>query len=136
MNKFEVAQLLAKIKIGDNREINELVIAEWHDTVHGLLFADAIAGVTMHRQESSEYLQPVHVMRNVRRIMLARVEVQRGIEAAVVVEFDPRPDNFDAMAAVWADPVGFAREVAVYDRQLVAAGREPTVSRSWREWER
>jgi hypothetical protein len=37
----------------------------------------------------------------------------------------PKPDNFDAMSDAWDNPVAFAREVAVYNTQLVEAGHAP-----------
>jgi hypothetical protein len=68
MNMQEAAALLTKIQIGDNREITELVIREWHDTIGHLNYAESIAAVKLHRQESTEYLMPAHVIRNVRRL--------------------------------------------------------------------
>lgn len=47
---------------------------------------------------------------------------------------DPKPDNFEAMVAAHADPVAFAREVAVYDQQLLDAGLEPSKPRYSRGW--
>jgi len=46
----------------------------------------------------------------------------------------PKPDNFDAMSAAWNDPVAFAREVAIYDAQLIAAGEKPTTPQTGDGW--
>ena len=68
MNKSELARVVAKIRLGDNRNVDELVIAEWYDTIGHLNFDDAIRAVTMHRQDSIEYLQPAHVIRGALRV--------------------------------------------------------------------
>lgn len=122
MNKEEIAAVVAKVKLGDNREVNELVLREWFDTIGHLRFQDAVEAVTMHRQESTDYLMPVHIVRNVRRIVDARVEQMKALESRTEFAGDPAPENMAALEAAWADPVAFAREVAVYERQLVAAG--------------
>jgi hypothetical protein len=82
MNKIETAGVLTKIQLGDNREITELVIDEWHDTIGHLAYADAIAAVKLHRQESTDYLQPAHVIRNARRLTERALPPRREITAA------------------------------------------------------
>lgn len=82
MNIRETAAVLAKVKLGDNREVTQLVVAEWHDTIGHLDYLSAIAAVRMHRQESSEYLMPVHVIRNVRRVEDRALPPRREITAA------------------------------------------------------
>jgi hypothetical protein len=127
VNKAELAEVLAKIKLGDNREVNELVLREWFDTIGHLRHEDAIAAVTMHRQEAGEYLMPVHIIRNVRRVIDARVEAQKAIDGRSD-DFmgDPKPGNWEAMCAAYKDPVAYERERAIYDEQLIAAGLAPT----------
>lgn len=68
MNKQECAKVLAKIQLGDNRQVDALTLDEWFDTIGHLEFADAIEAVTMHRQESTDWLMPAHVIKNVRRV--------------------------------------------------------------------
>lgn len=63
MNVEQTAALLAKIKLGDNREVTELVIMEWHDTIGHLPYEDAVDAVRVHRRDSTEYLMPAHVAR-------------------------------------------------------------------------
>jgi len=134
MNKEELAQVVAKIKLGDNREVTELHLREWFDNIGNLRLEDAIEAVSMHRRESVEYLQPAHIHRNVARLVAARVEAAKAIPVEPF-EGDPKPDNWEAMCAAYRDPVAFAREVAIYDAQLVAAGLEPT-SRGYERYER
>jgi hypothetical protein len=89
MNKTEVATVLAKIQLGDNRDIDAagLVLAEWFDTIGFLNFEDAIQGVKLHRQESTDYLQPAHVIR-----LANRVRDARAIAAGPV--FCPEHDGY------------------------------------------
>lgn len=70
MNIAETATVLAKIKLGDNREVDSkgLVLTYWYELIGHLNMDDCIRAVTMHRQESTEYLQPAHVIGNVKRL--------------------------------------------------------------------
>lgn len=122
MTPDECAKVLTKIQLGDNRQADRMILAEWFDSIGHLRFEDAIEAVTMHRQESLDYLMPAHILRNVRRVIDSRVEQQKAIASRDEFAGDPAPENMAAMEAAWHDPVAFAREVAVYDRQLVAAG--------------
>jgi hypothetical protein len=98
MNAEQVAAVLAKIQLGDNRLTDSagLVLAEWVDSIGDLDFDDAVEAVRMHRQESTVYLQPAHVRANVRRVRDLRArELRRSrpaLEPARVtldrVEFD------------------------------------------------
>lgn len=78
MNIQEVATVLAKIKIGDNREVDRAVVSEWNDSIGDLDFVDAITAVTMHRRESLTYLMPAHIRANVRRIREERARQSAG----------------------------------------------------------
>ena len=139
MNSQQVAAVLAKIQLGDNRETDAagLVLAEWVDSIGDLNFDDAVEAVRMHRKESTEYLLPAHVRAGVRRVRELR---SPSNDSTPVSEFAdssgaPKPENFDAMCAAWADPVQFAREVAVYNSQLLAAGFPVVVGRyDERKW--
>jgi hypothetical protein len=136
VNILEAAALLTKIQLGDNREVTDLVVKEWFDTLWDFDVADCMEAVTMHRRESVEYLQPAHIIGNVKRIREARA-VEREQQSRLGESegrWPPKPANYDAMSAAWNDPVAFAREVAIYDQQLVEAGFEPTRSREERRW--
>lgn len=135
MNRQELAAVVAKVKLGDNREVNDLVLREWFDTIGHLRADDAMQAVTMHRQESTDYLMPAHIIRNVRRVIDARVDAQKALDGrSDDFQGDPKPENWEAMCAAWNDPVAFAREVAIYDEQLIAAGLAPTTPRYERGW--
>lgn len=72
MNKLEMARLLAKIQLGDRRQVTELVIADWMETVGHLNYQDAYQAVVNHRQNSTEYLMPAHITQQVRKTSPAR----------------------------------------------------------------
>jgi hypothetical protein len=102
MNIQETAAVLAKIKLGDNREVNELVIREWHDGISDLDLVDTIEAVRLHRRESTEYLQVAHVRANARRVRDWRERddrIRRQREGLTAIESDAVPfdrEKFDA----------------------------------------
>lgn len=63
MIAFEMKRLLAKISLGDNRQVDQLVIDDWMETIGFLDYQDAYQAVVAHRRESTEYLMPGHVTR-------------------------------------------------------------------------
>lgn len=124
MNVSETATLLGKIQVGDNRDVSDVVVAEWHNTIGHLNFADAVEAVRLHRQNSAEYLMPAHVVAGAKAV--ARERVQREpLEAAVGGA--PRPANEDALMEAHRskDPARIAHERAKYNRQCVDAGFAP-----------
>lgn len=90
MTKQEVAKLLAKISLIDNRKVDALTLAEWFDIVGHLDFEHAVEAVREHRQSSTEYLQPAHIVsiayrlgrgnpsRESARLALAEIESARS----------------------------------------------------------
>ena len=80
MNNTEVAMVLAKIQLGDNRDVDAagLVLAEWIDSIGDLDFADAVEAVRMHRKLSTAYLLPAHLRENVRLIRARRERERRA----------------------------------------------------------
>lgn len=139
MNAEEVAKVLAKIRLGDNRETSRETLLEWMDNIGDLDYADAIEAVRLHRRESVEYLMPAHVRAGVKRIREARSPSNdttpggyRQVEVLkAAAGFPPKPLNWDAMSAAWDDPVRFAAETAKYDEQLIAAGFQPVQRGRW-----
>lgn len=84
MNLQETAQVLAKIQLGDNRQVDELTVREWHDSIGHLTVHEAIEAVRLHRQESTAYLMPAHVVANVHRVrdrVAAEARKDRQVES-------------------------------------------------------
>lgn len=121
MSIDELKQVLAKIQLGDSRQVDRLILAEWNDTIGHLDFADSITAVTMHRRESDKYLMPSHIVANVRRIQHDRAEANGLPE---VQQGHPKPNNMAALEAAAAskDRVLWAVEIAKYNEQLREAG--------------
>ena len=81
----ETAAVLAKIKLGDNRQVDNagLVLNEWHDAIGDLEYTDAIAAVVLHRRESTEYLMPAHIRMGARRARESREREERKRRPAI-----------------------------------------------------
>lgn len=67
MNRLEMSRLLAKIQLGDRRQVTDLVIADWLETIGHLAYQPAYEAVVAHRRESTEYLMPAHITQRVRK---------------------------------------------------------------------
>ena len=129
MNQQELGRVVARIQAGDNRTVDHVTMAHWGETIGHLPYQDALEAVVMHFRESTDYLMPAHVLAGAARVWKARNPSNDTIPGGYR-EVDgrrpaPMPDNMDALTAVWNDPVGWAREIAKYDAQLVAAGHPP-----------
>lgn len=76
MRLSEAGDLLALISAYDNRNMSEEVSAAWFDLLHPFTLAEAKHAVKKHFFESTDYLQPAHVVRIIkaeRKARLARV---------------------------------------------------------------
>jgi len=85
MNYEQTATVLAKIKVGDNREIDAqgIVLREWHESIGDLKFEDAIEAVRLHRRESSVYLTANHIRVGAVRARDAREREERKRQPAI-----------------------------------------------------
>jgi hypothetical protein len=63
MSIAEVAVLLAEIQVGDNRNVDELTIAYWHNTIGDLALEAAQTALRRFRRERpGVYLEPGHLV--------------------------------------------------------------------------
>lgn len=69
----ETAKVLALIRLGDNRQVDEAVVRHWHDLIGDLPVGDALEAVRSHRRGSTEWLTPAHVRAGVRRVRGGRL---------------------------------------------------------------
>lgn len=127
MNIPETSQFLKRVALLDNRQVDEATIAHWQSILDRYELGECIRALEKHMRDTTDYLMPAHIVRLVRADH-ERIEKHLPIPGAER-HGAPKPDNFDAMCAAWNDPVAFAREVYVYDEQLIAAGFEPTRGR-------
>lgn len=123
MSPQEVAGLLAKIKLYDNREVTNEVLRLWCDIFAPVkaTIEDAYEAFLMHTREATTYTVPAHITTNLGRLNEMRnrnrsIEDEEGKPSTFIAA--PKPHNFDAMAAAWDDPVQFGIEVAKYRAQL------------------
>lgn len=128
MTLDECKSVLTKIQLGDNRQVDRLVILEWFDNIGQLDYQDAIDAVRAHRQnEPDKYLSPGHIIAQVKRQRQGQAdttpehykELMSGERRSA-----PKPHNFNAMSAAWNNPAQFAIETEKYNVQLRAAGFE------------
>lgn len=124
MNDHEVTQIVARIHLHDNRQVDELVIGHWKDTIGDLPYDAALAAVNMHIRESTAYLLPAHVRANAKRILEDQAR-REHLEGTTQGDWAPAPKNFKAMAEAWNDPVALARQKAIYNQQLIDEGFAP-----------
>jgi hypothetical protein len=68
MNATDVGRVLAKAAAFDQRKVGQSDVLAWLEAIGHLPVNDALAAVTRHYQESSDRLQPAHVIEQVRAI--------------------------------------------------------------------
>lgn len=66
MNIEEITVLLARIQVLDNRQVDELTIQAWTPLLAHVPYGSAVDAVNAHFQESTDYLQPAHIIGRVR----------------------------------------------------------------------
>lgn len=79
MKRSETAKLLAKAALIDNRTVDDMTVEAWWEALQGVDPRDAFAALALHRQRSTEWVQPAHI------VSLAR-EARRDRERAEAVE--------------------------------------------------
>lgn len=121
MDLRETAQLLAVASSIDNRIVDQMTVGAWQEAVGHLSYTDCREALAMHRRESPEYLQPSHIVTNVKRLVADRYKGE-GIAASTSDKSASKPANYLAMGKAWNNPEAFAREIEVYRQQLRAEG--------------
>ena len=97
MNLSETAKILAKAQLIDNRHVDRETIQAWHEIIGHHDYQDAMTALTIHRQESTEYLTPAHINQNIRRareIRATEQNRQRALTAAPPAPRNPPPAWF------------------------------------------
>ncbi|WP_120338105.1 hypothetical protein [Cryobacterium soli] len=93
MNYEQVGALLGRVKLGDNREIDDkgLMIEDWFQTIGHLPFDECLAAVVLHRQERpGVWLEPGHIIAGV-RVLRAKSERVERIAAQMKRQALPAP---------------------------------------------
>lgn len=101
MDRGEMARLLAKIQLGDNRQITTLVLNDWMETVGDLNYEDAYQAVNHHRRTSTEWVMPAHIRRYAQRARDDRARRERMRQPAIThqVTLDPVKHRAETAAA-------------------------------------
>lgn len=112
MTPDQTKMILAKAALIDNRIIDIHVIRAWHEVIGRYEYEDALAALTLHRQNSTEYLMPGHIKENIRNAKLMRDREkakQRAIETTRICRriesmgCIPTAANIEAMREVAAN---------------------------------
>lgn len=62
MNKTETSQLLALIRLIDNRPITPEVVVVWNELLGGIGYEEAVAAMKAYYRQSSKWLMPAHLI--------------------------------------------------------------------------
>lgn len=84
----EVGQLLVHMQAIDNRQIEEITILEWNESVGELDFSTAVEALRLHRRESRDWVTPFHIHANVERMRVAALGPQSDEWGNLI---DPEP---------------------------------------------
>jgi len=80
----ELKQVVAKIQLGDNRQVDRLVLEYWWELIGGLDFEDAKQAVNFHRLEQpGKWLEPGHVFAGSKRARDIREREARRSQPAI-----------------------------------------------------
>jgi hypothetical protein len=73
MNAKEAGKLVGVMAIYDNRTSDDAVIVFWLKAIGDLDYADCEAAVVTHYRDSTEWVKPAHIRRQVAAIRAARL---------------------------------------------------------------
>lgn len=136
MNKSQVAAILGLIAARDNRTIGEVDVRAWHEDIGDLEFDDARRAISLHFQESTDYLMPVHVRRIAKQLARERHRVEReererkAIEAETAARGpirDRSPEVADLLARL-AEKLGPSDPTVLRRREWVRHERHRRLS--------
>lgn len=67
MNLREAKILLIEASAIDNRVVSDIAAKAWASALADVSYAEASAALVEHRRESTEYVQPAHIVRIVKK---------------------------------------------------------------------
>lgn len=77
MNLVEASRLLAKVSGNDGRQVGESTVLAWQETLADVPYPDAMAAVSVHYRESTDFLMPAHLVALVTRLRTERRQAER-----------------------------------------------------------
>lgn len=106
MNPAEVSQVLAKAAAFDLRTVGQADVLAWLEAIGDLDVDDALAAVTRHYRDTTEWLKPAHIRQLVDDIQRERRRARReAAEERAALEAAPTRDR----SAEVADLLGALR---------------------------
>jgi hypothetical protein len=99
MNEPEAFKLLTLASARDGRKVSPSVAKVWAGDLARVDLDVAVEAATLHYRESSDWLMPVHVIRNARRVLEGRERVARLRRQ---LEPEKREFSEEGVAAYWA----------------------------------
>jgi hypothetical protein len=100
MKESEAFQLLTLASARDGRKVSQSVARVWADDLARVDIDVAVEAATLHYRESSDWLMPVHVIRNARRVLEGRERVARLRRQ---LEPEVREFSDEGIKAYWAE---------------------------------
>jgi hypothetical protein len=101
VDREQIARLLTQASLVDNRRISEAHVEQWWRILNGCTYEEAELAVVEHFRNSSDYLQPRHVMTIVKAKRQAAAEERhsKALEQAYTPtgNYPGKPSNFDEM---------------------------------------
>lgn len=92
MNIIETGELLAVVGAVDRRQAaGEAEILAWQELLADVNLDDALDAVREHRRASTDWIQPAHVLRGVRKIRSARLD-------AAATNLEAFPNDVDGVS--------------------------------------
>jgi hypothetical protein len=100
MDLREAFQLLTLASARDGRTVDQAVAAVWAKDLERVDLDVAVEAATIHYRESPDWLMPVHVIRNARRVLEARER-----EARIRRQLEPEVRQFsdEGIKSYWAE---------------------------------
>lgn len=90
MTEAECSELLTLASVVDSRIVATETVNVWHEVIGHLDYSVACEALVLHRRESTEYLQPAHIIRLAYRVKEKRA-VDRGPVFCRIHAFYPLP---------------------------------------------
>jgi hypothetical protein len=98
MNEPEAFQLLTLASARDGRKVSPSVARVWAGDLARVDLDVAVEAATLHYRESSDWLMPVHVIRNARRVLEGR---ERTARLRRQLEPEKREFSDEGIKAYW-----------------------------------
>jgi len=129
MNKTETAKLLTIASMIDNRTVATETVEAWHMVVGHIDFDLAQEAMNLHWRESTEYLIPAHITKNLPRVRMKIETDVRSAKARHLIGAD-----WPAQKALTPDLQTALRDARSESGDAAAAGGYPSLTAVANQW--